>query len=345
MRSIRPARLLTAALAALAGAFVLAAAAPAPHNLERALAAQRQLATERPTDGAVFNDLGNLLALSGDTRGAEEAYRKAIELTPKDPGPHFNFGLLLVESGERFAAWRQFHATVELEPRHAWAWYQLGALYEDWGIETRARRAYARAFALDRRLADARYNPSVLDSAQATPAMLMAWSRGGSATAVAPRGYAEGGRIAGLLIDVPKPAVAPAPEPAEEPAEAAAGEGGGFARISGDAAPGGKATLRPPADSEEDSGEEATAAEDEGLDAGAGGTEAGAPRVLTGADLRAPRPINQVAPGASGDRELKRSIGRSRPGYYQPGRSSTGRLERLLVPAAGAPDPLDPLAG
>jgi hypothetical protein len=344
MRSTRP---LLAALAALAGALLLTAAGPAPRNLDRALAAQRQLATERPTDAAVFNDLGNLLAVAGDTRGAEEAYRKAIELDPKDPGPRFNFGLLLVEAGERYKAWRQFHATVELEPRHAWAWYELGSLYEDWGLEKRSRKAYARAFSLDRRLADAHYNPAVLDSAQATPAMLMAWGGSGAAAATAPRGYSDGARIAGLLIDVPK-TKAPA-EPEAEPAQAS--ESGGFVRVTPPAGGAPAATPRSGAGAGDEVGESVEPEDLEGMDAGAEGKEGGPPRVITGADLGAPRPLNQVAPGQSGAPDPKGSTLRGRQGYpqrplpYRPGRSSTGRLEPLLLPAVGSPDPLDPLAG
>lgn len=341
MRLRPPIRRALAALAALAGALVLGAATPAPRNLERALAAQRQLAAERPADGAVFNDLGNLLALSGDTRAAEEAYRKAIALAERDPGPHFNYGLLLVEAGERFAAWRQFRATVHLEPRHAWAWYEIGSLYEGWGLERRARRAYARAFALDPRLADARYNPSVLDNTQTTPAMLSAWRTGASATAAAPRGYAESGRIAGLLIDVPK---AKAKEAAEPEAEAASGggEAGGIIRSSGPPDTGDAKAQRDGGDEGGDAGDDALLVEGDDAAAAAEEGKAGAPRVITGADLRAPRPFNQVSPGAGATPGQPRGRGgmtpRGRP--YIPGRNSTGRLEPVLRPATGAADPI-----
>jgi hypothetical protein len=341
MRPFRPAVTASAALAALACALVLVGAAPAPKNLERALAAQRQLAAERPNDGSVLNDLGNLLALAGDTRGAAEAYGKAIALSPEDPAPHFNYGLLLVESGKRYAAWRQFRATVKLEPRHAWAWYQLGSLYESFKLESRARRAFARAFALDHRLADARYNPAVLDNPQATPAMLMAWRAGGSASTSAPRGYAEGSRIAGLLIDVPKKPADSESAPAEESGDHAASEGGGFAHSS---AVGGGPVKRPEGAGDGTGG---SAWGDQG-EAGSG-TQSDEPRVITGADLRQPRPINQLSsPSGMEDAQRKGTFSRGRPGFvaprprpYVPGRNSTGRLEPLLVPPAGASDPFD----
>ncbi|KAB2950168.1 MAG: hypothetical protein F9K18_15065, partial [Thermoanaerobaculia bacterium] len=221
----------TAALVTV-GALALLAAAPAPLPLERALEAQRQLAAERPDDAGVANDLANLLALSGDTPAAEQAYRRAIELAPREPSARFNYGLLLLESGREVAAMRQFRATVRAEPRHAWARYQIGVLYETWGLNRLARRSYARAFRLDPRLADARTNPAVLDNRQATPAMLMAWKRGAAAPLAVPRGYADPARIAGMLIETP----AGKKEPGSEAAQEAEGEpegGGGFARLEG----------------------------------------------------------------------------------------------------------------
>ena len=56
-----------AAVACAALAFT--AAGTAPPNLTKALEAQQRLAAERADDPAVFNDLGNLLTLAGDSAG------------------------------------------------------------------------------------------------------------------------------------------------------------------------------------------------------------------------------------------------------------------------------------
>ena len=341
MRRLRP--LPIAALAAL-GAFALLAAAPAPPHLERALAAQRALAAERPDDAGVANDLANLLALAGETNAAEEAYLRAIELAPDDPSPRFNYGLLLLESGREMAAMRQFRATVEAEPRHAWAHYQIGEIYQGWGLDRRARKAYVRAFRLDPRLADAHSNPAVLDNRAATAAMLMAWKEGGGAPIAVPRGYSEPARIAGLLIETPKEKAAAA-DAGDEPAadEEAEGEGGGgFARLAGgDPASAAGRDERAPGELEPEAGEEEG---DESFD----DPTARAPRVLTGADLRPAGTVNQVS-APDGRAANGRSTGGGAPGRtriaptrprYVPGPGSTGRLDLRLAPPASEPAPL-----
>jgi hypothetical protein len=341
LRRLRP--LPIAALAAL-GAFALIAAAPAPPHLERALAAQRELAAERPDDAGVANDLANLLALAGETKSAEAAYLRAIELAPSDPSPRFNYGLLLRESGREMAAMRQFRATVEAEPRHAWAHYQVGEIYQSWGLDRLARKAYVRAFRLDPRLADARSNPAVLDNRAATAAMLMAWKEGGGAPVAVPRGYSEPARIAGLLIETPEEKAAPA-HVGDEPVadEEAEGEGGGgFARLAGgdSASDGGRGELAP-GELEPEAGEEEG---DESFD----DPTARAPRVLTGADLRPSGTVNQVSP-PDGRAANGRSTGGGAPGRtriapnrprYVPGPGSTGRLDLRLAPPAAEPAPL-----
>jgi tetratricopeptide (TPR) repeat protein len=338
LRRLQP--LSIAALAAL-GAFALLAATPPPH-LERALAAQRELAAERPDDAGVANDLANLLALAGETNAAEEAYQRAIELAPSDPAPRFNYGLLLRESGREMAAMRQFRATVDLEPRHAWAHYQVGEIYQGWGLDRLARKAYVRAFRLDPRLADARSNPAVLDNRAATAAMLMAWKEGGGAPVAVPRGYSEPARIAGLLLETTKEKPAAAETSAEPAADEGEG-GGGFARLAG----GGSASEaaggeRAPGGLEPEAGEQES---DEDYEDPSGDSHA--PRVLTGADLRPSGTVNQVAPadgrGTSG-RQAGGASGRTRIApnrpRYVPGPGSTGRLDLHLAPPAAEPAPL-----
>jgi Flp pilus assembly protein TadD len=132
---LRALRIASLAVLSLLASLTLGSAQGTPRKLDRALSAQRELAAERPDDPAVLNDLGNLLAVAGDTRGAEAAYRRALELAPGDAGVHFNYGLLLAESGERLAALRQFRTVTDLEPRHAWAWYQIGETWDAWRQE------------------------------------------------------------------------------------------------------------------------------------------------------------------------------------------------------------------
>ncbi len=338
MRIPRP--VLTAVLGTGLAALALAAAPAPPKHLDRALAAQQELVAAAPADAGAHNDLGNLLALAGDRRGAEEAFRRSLELDADSPAAHFNYGLLLARTGRRAAALRQFRAVVELDPGNAWAHYQIGQLYEGWRMDRFARRAYTRAFRLDPGLADARLNPDVIGNRQATVAMLEAWS-GGIHGSSAPSLYSDGGRIAGLLIDYPEPAgAAPRAEEwseGDDAADSEAGEpSGGFARL---ARPGTSPVPRGDEGGEagawnSELAEKEAAAGESGYDDGTAGT-----RLLTPEDLGGGT-VNQVSP--SGSPAPTRVVpssprSRSRPtrGGFLPGRDSTGRLELRLVPPPG----------
>ena len=104
----------------------LAAWAGTPVNLKTAIDNQPALVAQRPTDAAAHNDLGNLLVLDGDLGGAEQAYRRAIELDPQRLTAHFNLGLLQQQRGESRAAMQSFRRVLEIDGRHAWAHYQIG---------------------------------------------------------------------------------------------------------------------------------------------------------------------------------------------------------------------------
>lgn len=321
---MRAPRIASTSVAAALAALAFVAAQSAPRNLDRALAAQRTLVASHPEDAGANNDLGNLLALAGDRRGAEIAYLRALELAPDQPGYRFNYGLLLAASDRRLAALRQFREVVDLDPGHAWAHYEIGSLYDSWGLDRLARRAYARAFRLDPTLADARLNPGVLDSDQTTAAMLRAW-RGGVGDSFAPRQYSDRARIAGLLIDLPeRPA---ADETARAESEEAEPVGGGFARV--------RPTLGDDRSAEGSAaGREGTAddalASDEPAEVGLG------EQVLDASDLRGGSTVNQVSPGAGGGRTdgggRRTRIQKGSPPIFPP--ESTGRLEPRLVPAS-----------
>jgi hypothetical protein len=317
---------LSAALAlfALAALAVTQAPGTSPRHLERALDAQRALVAERPGDADVHNDLGNLLALAGDRRGAEAAYLRALELDPDRPGTRFNYGLLLADSDRRLAALGQLREVVDLDPGHAWAHYEIGSLYDSWGLDRLARRAYTRAFRLDPTLADARVNPDVVGNRQVTRAMLRAWSAGVYGSR-APRSYSDAGRIAGLMIDVPAE-----PRASEEATEWAGTQSlephGGFARL---AEPGTSPTPR----DDGDRGDELRDADELAEDSSATASS----RTLTTDDLRAGGSLNQAAPAGGGRPNVVRPSPRTRTltprgTRFTPGISSSGRLEPTLAP-------------
>lgn len=329
---------LTAALTLVALAALALAPAPSasPRNLERALEAQRALAVERPDDADVHNDLGNLLALAGDRRGAEAAYLRALELDADRSGTRFNYGLLLADTDRRGAALRQFREVVDLDPGHAWAHYQIGSLYDSWGLDGLARRAYTRAFRLDPTLADARVNPDVVGNRQVTRAMLRAWSEGVYGSR-APRAYSDGGRIAGLLIDLPVRAPA-GEEPTEWAGAADTEPRGGYARLTG---PGNRPVGGDPEGADDDGRTSDSRLGDAG-ELGDDPLERGATRTLTTDDLRPVGSINQATPPGGNRPVTGRPSTRTRTltprgGRFTPGIDSTGRLEPALLPVSAPP--------
>ena len=195
----------------------LAAWAGTPVNLKSAIDHQRALAADRPTDAAAQNDLGNLLVLDGDLGGAEQAYRRAIELDPQRLTAQFNLGLLQQQRGENRAAMQSFRRVLEIDARHAWAHYQIGMIYQGGGVDDAAVRSYARAFALDPRLAQASFNPQLIDNPLATRAVLLAFREHASEVQAPPR-FEERDRIARLLVaEKEKEAPGASANPAGEP--------------------------------------------------------------------------------------------------------------------------------
>jgi hypothetical protein len=202
-RTLRTLFILCAAAIAAVAAGTAIAAVVVPPNLSRTLEAQRRLAAERPNDPTVFNDLGNLLVLTERPAEAEEAYRRAVELGPERVSALFNLALLLQQRGELDEAAKLLRRVNRLDPDHAWAHYQLGAIHEQWGHPSRAVDFYARAFSLDPQLAFEEVNPHIVINTLVTKAMLKAY-KSGYALPYAPKVYEDPGRIAAMLVPIPR---------------------------------------------------------------------------------------------------------------------------------------------
>jgi Flp pilus assembly protein TadD len=334
----------------------LAAIAATPPNLPKALAAQRQLAAERPADAGVQNDLGNLLLLAHRTDEAEAAYRRALELDPKRTSALFNLALLEQDKGRLDDARQHLEQVIAIEPQHAWAHYQLGAVDEAQGKRSAAVDEYSRAFSLDPQLAFPDVNPHVVGSHLVTESLLRAY-RQSAMPPQAPKAYEQPGRIASILVGTP----AVQDQVAEQPAPGrAGGQTGGMVR----------ATPRPGA-APDAAGRSATVIRPGNLPRGAATGQAQPPgtsnrtpgvggyRVLgqagtTGGVRNWPRPDpNLPNPNLDADEDdepppqppIQPQI-TPPPGvavvpppgnlYYQPGRASSGRLEIELLPAASA---------
>ncbi len=151
----------------------------------------KQLLSESTASPKVWNELGVCRHRLGDLAGAEECYRRALELDPKyalaennlaiaranagQPGearealealaarrPEFleakcNLGLLAMEDGRRREALEAFRAVVEADPQSAPGWLGVGAVLSETGELQEARKALARAVEIDPESAEARY--------------------------------------------------------------------------------------------------------------------------------------------------------------------------------------------
>jgi Tfp pilus assembly protein PilF len=230
---------LAAALPALVLTVAIAAdgAGQAPPNLGAAIAEQRNLVSARPGDAGVWNDLGNLLVMSGSFDEAESAYGRALELDPVSVQARFNRGLLCQQRGDLDGAVADYHELLDIEPRHAWALYQLGAAYEALDLRELALESYASAFTIDPELLFAENNPHIIENRLVTEALLRA-RRGSRSGPPAPRAYDEEARINSILTpSPPPPPVAPAaarpdddPDSASRPATGAAADSGAVVR-------------------------------------------------------------------------------------------------------------------
>ena len=112
-----------------------------------------------PADGALYNDLGCLVAWDGFWRDALRSFDTATELAPKDSRPSFNAGLVKALRGEWGGARSRFRKAVKTDPGNWSAWWMLGFAEETLGHESAAVDAYSRSLRVDTSLYDPKINP------------------------------------------------------------------------------------------------------------------------------------------------------------------------------------------
>lgn len=211
----------------LVSAGPLAAMEPPP-NLDTALEAQMELVQNEPRNPVAQNDLGNLLALAGRFSEAEDAYHKAVELSPEETAPRFNLALLYQQTGRAQLAQAELEALLVIAPDHAWAHYQLGVLLAKKSRQ-KALNHYARALALDPALSFASNNPHILDNPLFEEALLRSQRFRNQPAANVPRQYGEAQRIIDLMVPPKEEATAetgPEGQGEEEAREGEAPESG-----------------------------------------------------------------------------------------------------------------------
>lgn len=111
------------------------------------------------------------IARSGGKTGAEqqadidkgvEAYKKAIEIKPDDPGYHNNYGLVLAKAKKYDEAQSELNKAAQLDAPNAGKYYfNLGAVYVNTGNSDAAAEAFKKATEADPNYADAHYQYGV----------------------------------------------------------------------------------------------------------------------------------------------------------------------------------------
>jgi tetratricopeptide (TPR) repeat protein len=89
------------------------------------VAAYKKAIEIKPTVGAYYNNMGESLAKSGDTKGAIEAYQQAASNDPSSAAQYyFNLGAVLTNSGKVDEATAAFDKAIAADPNKADAYYQ-----------------------------------------------------------------------------------------------------------------------------------------------------------------------------------------------------------------------------
>jgi tetratricopeptide (TPR) repeat protein len=90
-------------------------------NPERGLEFMRQALEAKGSDFSradlwMVNEMGLSLRKQGDWRGAVDAYQKALEVIPDEPGLHYNMGMAYFQGKEHLKALKQFEKAVAASP-------------------------------------------------------------------------------------------------------------------------------------------------------------------------------------------------------------------------------------
>jgi tetratricopeptide (TPR) repeat protein len=87
-----------------------------PEELPEAARRYEEAARLSPNDFRLFMELGRVRGLIGDVRGGEEALRRAVELAPSYPDPHWHLGNSLLRQGRTTEAFAELRRAGEANP-------------------------------------------------------------------------------------------------------------------------------------------------------------------------------------------------------------------------------------
>lgn len=120
-------------------------------KIEIALDEIKQVIAIDPTIADAHNMRGLILMRLNDNRQAEESFRRAVALSPRDPDTHHNLGWLLCQQGRYAEGQRAFDVamTNPLYPGRAKTLMAQGVCQARAGLMGEAEQSLARSYELD----------------------------------------------------------------------------------------------------------------------------------------------------------------------------------------------------
>lgn len=131
----------------------------------------------RSTQVLAYENLGGGLTKAGKYEGAVALLRKAIDLDPRVPGPHYDLAVAFMKMGRTEDAASELEMTLRLDPDDARAHDNLGALLAERGNMRDAERHFREAYRLDPRSPKTLVNLGNASLAQGRGAEAVDWYR------------------------------------------------------------------------------------------------------------------------------------------------------------------------
>ena len=130
-------------------------------QLQESINAYQQLLSITPNDHSIWNDIGHLFRLQGQTDEAYSHFQKSIVILPDYPA-FYNLGLLLQEQGQTEESIVCYKKSVAINPNFAQAYNNLGNAFQEIGQYNEACSYYQKAIQVNPRYFEAEANLGVV---------------------------------------------------------------------------------------------------------------------------------------------------------------------------------------
>ncbi len=105
----------------------------------------RSTVSREPGSTRAHHNLGVVYSLKGFSDYAESAYKRALEINPRDAESHYNMGNVHERKGMIDAAIKEYQEALRYNPVHANAYNNLGGIYKNKRLFGRAIELYKKA--------------------------------------------------------------------------------------------------------------------------------------------------------------------------------------------------------